>query len=48
MPVKRGITEGGYTEITPLGDYMEGEKIVINGAFYLLGSLSNEGEAHAH
>jgi hypothetical protein len=37
-----------YTEITPLGDYMEGEKIVINGAFYLLGSLSNEGEAHAH
>ena len=48
MPVKKGITEGGYTEIIPLGDYAEGEKIVINGAFYLLSSLSNEGEAHAH
>jgi RND family efflux transporter MFP subunit len=48
MPIKRGITEGGYTEITPLGNYAEGEKIVINGAFYLLSSLSNEGEAHAH
>ena len=48
IPVKRGVTEGGYTEITPLGDYTEGGKIVINGAFYLLGSLNNEGEAHAH
>ncbi|MBC8048297.1 MAG: efflux RND transporter periplasmic adaptor subunit, partial [Fimbriimonadaceae bacterium] len=48
MPVKKGITQGGYTEIIPLGDYMEGEKIVFSGAFYLLSSLSNEGEAHAH
>ncbi|MFI5171839.1 MAG: efflux RND transporter periplasmic adaptor subunit [Chitinophagales bacterium] len=48
MPVKKGITQGGYTEIIPLGDYMEGEKIVFSGAFYLLSSLSNEGEAHEH
>lgn len=48
MPVKMGIAQGGYTEITPLGDYKKGDQVVVNGAFYLLSSLSNEGEAHEH
>lgn len=42
--VKKGITSGGYTEITPLEIIPDTAKIVTNGAFYLLAILTNAGE----
>ena len=48
VQIKRGTTDGGYTEIIPLADLPEGAKIVVNGAFYLMAMLTNEGEEHEH
>lgn len=42
--VKKGITNGGYTEITPLEEIPEKVKVVTNGAFYLMAILTNAGE----
>lgn len=42
--VKKGITSGGYTEITPLEEIPENAKVVTNGAFYLMAILTNAGE----
>lgn len=42
--VKKGITSGGYTEITPLESVPGNAKIVTNGAFYLMAILTNAGE----
>jgi RND family efflux transporter MFP subunit len=42
--VKKGITNGGYTEITPLEPVPEGAKVVTNGSFYLMAILTNAGE----
>lgn len=42
--VKKGITSGGYTEVTPLEEVPENSKIVTNGAFYLMAILTNAGE----
>ncbi|MGN6601144.1 MAG: efflux RND transporter periplasmic adaptor subunit [Ginsengibacter sp.] len=44
MRVKKGITSGGYTEVTPLEPLPENAKIVTNGAFYLMAMLTNAGE----
>ncbi len=42
--IKKGITSGGYTEITPLEEIPENSKVVTNGAFYLMAILTNAGE----
>ncbi len=42
--VKKGITSGGYTEVTPLEPVPEGVKVVTNGTFYLMAILTNAGE----
>lgn len=48
IPVVKGTTEVGFSEITLLKDIPEGSKIVINGAFFILGKMNNKGEGHAH
>lgn len=42
--VKKGITNGGYTEIEPLEAIPDNVKVVTNGAFYLMAILTNAGE----
>ncbi|HUM46329.1 MAG TPA: efflux RND transporter periplasmic adaptor subunit [Chitinophagales bacterium] len=51
IPVKRGVTNGNFSEITSLSDAVltENAKVVTNGAFYLMAMLTNSGgEGHAH
>jgi len=45
IQVKKGVTDSGYTEITPLRQISSNEKIVTNGAFYLMAMFTNAGEA---
>lgn len=42
--VKKGITTGGYTEVSPLEEIHANAKVVTNGAFYLMAILTNAGE----
>ena len=44
IKIKKGITNGGYTEVTPLETIQDDAKIVTNGAFYLMAILTNAGE----
>jgi len=44
VQVKKGVTDAGYTEITPLEEISASPKVVINGSFYLMAMLTNEGE----
>jgi cobalt-zinc-cadmium efflux system membrane fusion protein len=44
VQVKKGITDKGYTEITPLQEIPNDTKVVTNGAFYLMSMLTNAGE----
>lgn len=44
IQVKKGITNNGYTEITPLKEIPVDVKVVTNGVFYLLAILTNSGE----
>jgi RND family efflux transporter MFP subunit len=48
IPIKKGVSSGGYTQITPLTDLPGDARIVVNGAFYVLAALTNRGEAHSH
>lgn len=48
IPVKKGVTNDTYSEITPLEEIPEDAEVVTNGAFYLLSILTNEGEEHEH
>ncbi|MGX5817082.1 efflux RND transporter periplasmic adaptor subunit [Chitinophaga lutea] len=48
IPVVRGTTDVGYTEITLLKDIPANAKIVVKGAFFVLAKMTNAGEAHAH
>lgn len=48
IPVKKGTTELGYTEITLLGEVPSDAKFVTKGAFFLLAKMTNAGEAHEH
>ncbi len=48
IPVKKGTTDVGYSEITLLKDIPSNSKIVINGAFFVLAKMTNQGEAHEH
>jgi RND family efflux transporter MFP subunit len=48
IPVRRGIADVGYAEITPLNALPPKAEVVVKGAFFLLAKLTNQGEAHTH
>ena len=48
IPVRKGTTDIGYSEITLLKDIPANSKVVINGAFFVLFKMSNKGEGHHH
>jgi cobalt-zinc-cadmium efflux system membrane fusion protein len=49
VPVARGTTEVGYTQITLLQEIPANARIVTKGAFFVLAKLTNSGEdAHGH
>ena len=48
IPVRKGTTDVGYSEITLLRDIPKGAKVVTAGAFFVLAKMTNQGEGHAH
>jgi len=48
IPVRKGTTDIGYSEITLLKDIPADTKIVTNGAFFVLAKMTNQGEGHEH
>ena len=47
IPVRKGTTDVGYSEITLLKDIPTDSKIVVNGAFFILAKMTNSG-GHEH
>jgi RND family efflux transporter MFP subunit len=47
IPVVKGTTDVGYTEITLLKEIPKNAKIVVKGAFFVLAKMTNTGE-HEH
>lgn len=47
IPVAKGTTDVGYTEITLLKEIPKTTKIVVKGAFFVLAKMTNTGE-HEH
>lgn len=48
IPVAKGTTDVGYTEITPLKAIPQHAKVVVKGAFFVLAKMNNAGGEHAH
>ncbi len=48
IPVRKGTTDVGYSEITLLKEIPRDAKIVVNGAFFVLARMNNQGGGHAH
>jgi len=48
VPVRKGTTDVGYSEITLLKEIPTNSKIVTQGAFFILAKMTNQGEGHAH
>lgn len=49
IPVAKGTTDIGYTEITLLKEVPVNAKIVVKGAFFVMAKMTNSGEhGHAH
>lgn len=48
IPVVKGTSDIGYSEITLLKDIPSNSQIVTKGAFFVLGKMTNSGEGHAH
>ncbi|MES2397522.1 MAG: efflux RND transporter periplasmic adaptor subunit [Bacteroidota bacterium] len=48
IPIARGTTDVGYSEITLLKEIPANSKVVVNGAFFILAKMNNKGEGHAH
>ncbi len=49
IPVARGTTDVGYSEITLLKEIPANAKIVVKGAFFVLAKMTNSGEGeHGH
>ena len=49
IPVAKGVTDLGYTQITPLKPMPPNAKIVTKNAFFILAKLNNKGEeGHGH
>lgn len=48
IPIRKGTTDVGYSEITLLKEIPADAKIVTNGAFFILAKMTNKGEGHEH
>lgn len=48
IPVAKGTSEIGYSEITLLKDIPKDAKVVVKGAFFVSAKMTNQGEGHAH
>jgi multidrug efflux pump subunit AcrA (membrane-fusion protein) len=48
IPIRKGTTDLGYSEITLLKEIPANSKVVVNGAFFILAKMNNKGEGHAH
>ncbi len=48
IPVRKGTTDVGYSEITLFKDIPANSKVVVNGAFFILAKMNNKGEGHSH
>ena len=48
IPVVKGTSDIGYSEITLLKDIPSNSQIVTKGAFFVLGKMTNSGEGHEH
>ncbi len=48
IPVLKGTSDVGYTEIIPIVDIAPDVKIVSKGAFFILAKMTNQGEGHSH
>lgn len=44
IPVAKGTSDIGYTEITPLKEIPAGTKVVTKGAFFILAKMTNKSE----
>lgn len=44
ITVKKGVTNGGYTEIIPVNAFAPNLKIVTKGAFFIMAKMTNKGE----
>ncbi|MCF8238891.1 MAG: efflux RND transporter periplasmic adaptor subunit [Saprospiraceae bacterium] len=48
IPVKKGVSELGYTAVTLLSEAPDSARFVTEGSFFLLSKMTNAGEAHQH
>jgi cobalt-zinc-cadmium efflux system membrane fusion protein len=48
IPVAKGTTDVGYTEITLLKPIPRNAKVVVKGAFFVLAKMTNSGGGHEH
>ena len=48
IPVKKGVSEFGFTEVSLLMDVGAEAQFVTRGAFFLMAKMMNRGEAHEH
>jgi cobalt-zinc-cadmium efflux system membrane fusion protein len=44
IPVQKGVSDIGYTEITPVKELPKNARIVTQGAFFILAKITNTGE----
>lgn len=48
IEVVKGVSELGYTAITPVTEIPTNTKIVVKGAFFVNAKMTNQGEGHEH
>jgi RND family efflux transporter MFP subunit len=48
IPIIKGTSDLGYSEIASLQELPPKAKIVTNGAFFILAKMTNHGEGHSH
>lgn len=48
IPIRKGTSDIGYSEITLLKEIPLNSLVVVNGAFFILAKMNNKGEAHEH
>lgn len=48
IPVRKGVSDLGYTELTLLKEVPAGTQFVTKGSFFLMAKMTNAGEAHEH
>lgn len=48
IEVAKGVTNLGYTAITPVTDIPHHSKVVVKGAFFINAKMNDSGEGHSH